>query len=90
MNAVSAATRLGVGYFLEEDEPAPMPSTIKLAATPIAPSTASLARQPRYASAAMDDTVSATSANAQSMSYTAPTAGTLGGADQFLNGRGLY
>jgi len=76
---------------LRQDEPAPLPGTVKLAATSLAPagSTASIARNPRFASASADDALPAEPAMARSMSYAAPPGGH-DGTDQFLNGRGLY
>jgi rare lipoprotein A len=73
---------------LRTDEPAPMPGTVKLAATPIVPATSSLGRNPRYASAAANDAGPA-SASPAPMSYAEGPRGR-DGTDQFLNGRGLY
>jgi rare lipoprotein A len=76
---------------LRQDEPAPLPGTVKLAATTLVPagSTASIARNPRFVSASADDALPAEPAMARSMSYAAPPGGH-DGTDQFLNGRGLY
>jgi rare lipoprotein A len=75
---------------LRQDEPAPLPGNVRLAAAPLVPAnwTSSVAGNPRYASAAADDTMPAPAA-ARAMSY-APQPGGTGGTDQFLNGRGLY
>jgi rare lipoprotein A len=79
---------------LRQDEPAPPPDDIKLAATPIVPAsasataTSSIGRNIRFASASANDAVPE-AAMARTMSY-ADTPGGLGGTDQFLNGRGLY
>jgi rare lipoprotein A len=73
---------------LRSDEPAPAPGTVKLAATPIVPgATASLGRNPHYASAAAND--AGPDAMARPMSYADGPRGREG-TDQFLNGRGLY
>ena len=73
---------------LRQDEPAPAPGTVKLAATRIAPagSTASIVRNAHYASASASD---AETAGARSVSYAEGPRGR-DGTDQFLNGRGLY
>ena len=73
---------------LRQDEPAPAPGTVKLAATRIAPpgSTASILRNTHYASASASD---AETAGTQPLSYTAGPSGR-DGTDQYLNGRGLY
>jgi hypothetical protein len=75
---------------LRQDEPAPAPGNFKLAATPIGPavSTASLGRNPRYASASAND-VLPEPPGARPMSYAEGPRGR-DGTDQFLNGRGLY
>jgi len=84
---------------LRQDEPAPPPSTVRLAATPLVPAawtsskssastTSSLGRNIHFASASADDALPET-ADARSMSYADPPKG-LDGTDQFLNGRGLY
>jgi len=74
------------------DEPAPPPSTVKLAATGIVPAawtppTSSLGRNPRFASAAASDGQAEPAA--RPLSYAAPPSG-MDGTDQFMNGRGLY
>jgi rare lipoprotein A len=76
---------------LRQDEPAPLPGTVKLAATPIVPAawTSSVPRSRRYASAAADDALPDAPAAGRSMAY-APQAPGADGTDQFLNGRGLY
>jgi rare lipoprotein A len=75
---------------LRQDEPAPAPGTVRVAATRIIP--ASWAPPPvnrnRFASAATTDAVQM-SAAAPAMSYVQPTAG-MNGTGQFLNARGLY
>ena len=75
---------------LRQDEPAPPPSTVKLAATRIVPaaSTASLGHNAHFASAAANDAMLERS-GARPMSYAAGPSGR-DGTDQFLNGRGLY
>jgi len=75
---------------LRQDEPAPAPNTIKLAATPIVPvrSTSSIGRNPRFASASAND-ASPELSSARPVSYAVGPAGRDGTA-QFLNGRGLY
>lgn len=75
---------------LRQDEPAPAPGSVKLAAVPIVPATyarAVDASPARYASAATDD-VSALPAT-PTMAY-APQAATADDTRQILNGRGLY
>jgi len=84
---------------LRQDEPAPVPGSVKLAATPIVPAVAATSSTPvgrniHFASAAGDD-VLPQPAVARSMSYADPRggAGAPGGMDgtvQFLNARGLY
>jgi rare lipoprotein A (peptidoglycan hydrolase) len=80
---------------LRQDEPAPLPGDVKLAAMPIAPaaataSTLSSNRSIRFASAS-DDDVLPEPAVARSMSYADPPPPRgMDGTDQFLNGRGLY
>jgi rare lipoprotein A len=73
---------------LRQDEPAPAPGTVKLAATRIVPtgSTASIARNTRFASASAND---ADTAGTRPLSYAAGPSGR-DGTDQYLNGRGLY
>jgi rare lipoprotein A len=73
---------------LRQDEPAPSPGMVKLAATRIAPAgtTASILRTTHYASATAND---ADITGSPSMSYAAGPRGR-DGTDQFLNGRGLY
>jgi rare lipoprotein A len=76
---------------LRQDEPAPAPGSVKLAAMPIATaitSTVPPMRNPHFASAAAGDTAYA-SAGPSPLAY-APSAQALNGTDQFLNGRGLY
>ena len=75
---------------LRQDEPAPAPGNVKLAATPLGPaaSTASLGHNTRFASASAND-ASAGPAGARPMSYAEGPRGR-DGTDQFLNGRGLY
>jgi rare lipoprotein A len=75
---------------LRQDEPAALPGSVKLAATPIVPTntTASVSRNVRFASASANDALPEP-AVARPMSYAeAPTG--RDGTDQFLNGRGLY
>lgn len=75
---------------LRQDEPAPPPGTVRLAATPIVPAawtTSSLARNTRFASASTSD--AAPEPTGQSLSY-ADAPGGINGTAQFLNGRGLY
>jgi len=78
---------------LRQDEPAPLPDTVKLAATPIVPvtwTTSSVARNQRFASAATStDDVLSEAAAPRALSYADPPGG-MDGTDQFLNGRGLY
>jgi len=71
-----------------QDEPAPAPGTVKLAATRITPagSTASILRNTHYASASASD---AETAGMRALSYAQGPRGR-DGTDQFLNGRGLY
>jgi hypothetical protein len=73
---------------LRQDEPAPAPGSVKLAATRIVPagSTASMLRNTHYASASASD---ADTAGARPLSYAEGPRGR-DGTDQFLNGRGLY
>jgi rare lipoprotein A len=75
---------------LRQDEPAPPPGTIKLAATALVPAawTPPAARNARFASAAANDALPETTGS-QPMSYTDQPSGR-DGTDQFLNGRGLY
>jgi rare lipoprotein A len=75
---------------LRQDEPAPAPSTVRLASTPITPAawTSSLGRNPRYASASTSDALPEP-ATVHPMSYANPSSG-MDGTDQFLKGRGLY
>jgi rare lipoprotein A len=77
---------------LRQDEPAPAPGSVKLAAMPVSPaaSTASVAHNTRIASASPNDALPAP-AVVRSVSYTdpLPLRGTSGTA-QILNGRGLY
>lgn len=77
---------------LRQDEPAPAPGDIRLAATPIVPASAAATsgrgRNIRFASASASDALPE-AAVASAMSY-ADTPGGMNGTDQFLNGRGLY
>jgi rare lipoprotein A len=75
---------------LRQDEPAPAPGSVKLAARPLGPaaSTASLGRNTRFASASANDAFPEP-AGARPMSYAQGPRGR-DGTDQFLNGRGLY
>lgn len=75
---------------LRQDEPAPPPNTIRLAATPLVPAAwTPPGRNPRYASASTNDGLPETTGAARSMAYTDAPGGK-DGTDQFLNGRGLY
>lgn len=78
---------------LRQDEPAPAPNGVKLAATPIVPTTRAQIpmRNTRLASAVQND-VSPVSAEpiVQPVAYAAQPGAINGGADQLLNGRGLY
>jgi rare lipoprotein A len=73
---------------LRQDEPAPAPGSVKLAATRIVPagSTASVGRNTHFASASAND---AEATGTRPLSY-APGPGGRDGTDQYLNGRGLY
>jgi peptidoglycan lytic transglycosylase len=73
---------------LRQDEPAPAPGSVKLAATRIVPagSTASVGRNTHFASASANDTETA---GTRPLSY-APGPSGRDGTDQYLNGRGLY
>lgn len=74
---------------LRQDESAPPPGSIKLAATPLVPATwTPPASRARFASAASSDASPETTAS-QPMSYAGQPSGR-DGTDQFLNGRGLY
>jgi rare lipoprotein A len=77
---------------LRQDEPAPPPNSVRLAATSIVPAAkppaTPVAYNPRLASAAANDALPV-SAVARPMSY-APQPSGVNGADQLLNGRGLY
>ena len=76
---------------LRQDEPAPAPGAIKLAATPLLPAsatTASLPRGARYASASTSDALPE-AGDPKPMSYAEGPNGR-DGTDQYLNGRGLY
>src|SRR5208282_3877092 len=74
---------------LRQDEPAPPPDSIKLAATPLVPATwTPPASRDRFASAASSD-ASPETTGSQPMSYAGQPSGR-DGTDQFLNGRGLY
>jgi rare lipoprotein A len=74
---------------LRQDEPAPAPSDVRLAAKPIAP--VAWARDTRVASTAVTDALPEP-AGARPMAYASQPSGTIGmnGTEQFLNGRGLY
>lgn len=75
---------------LRQDEPAPAPGSVKLAATSLVPTaaTSSIGRNPRYASAATTDAFRVSAAS-RSMSFAGGPTGK-DGTVQFLNGRGLY
>ncbi len=74
---------------LRQDEPAPPPGGIKLAATPLVPATwAAPPARARFASAASSDVLPETTGS-PAMSYAAQPSGR-DGTEQFLNGRGLY
>jgi rare lipoprotein A len=75
---------------LRQDQPAPLPSTVRLAAASIVPAaaTSSVGHNPRYASAATSDALPEVS-SVRALSYADGPNGT-DGTDQFLNGRGLY
>jgi rare lipoprotein A len=79
---------------LRQDEPAPAPGGVKLAAAPIVPvvpvvATASLPRNTRLASVSADDTLQLQPAGPPPMAYARPPGG-MEGTEQFLYGRGLY
>jgi rare lipoprotein A len=79
---------------LRQDEPAPLPRDVKLAAVPIIPvaATSSFAGNPRFASAVTSDASLEASAVATPIAY-ASTPNEPSGMDgtvQFMNGRGLY
>ena len=77
---------------LREDEPAPAPNGVKLAATSIVPVTRTPvpARNTRLASAVQNDVSPVpVGAIAQPIAYTTQTSA-FSGPDQLLNGRGLY
>jgi rare lipoprotein A len=69
---------------LRQDEPAPAPGTIKLAATRIVP--VSMTAGPRIASAAMAASLPRNAA----LTYAAATSSRDGDAEELLSGRGLY
>ncbi len=75
---------------LRQDEPAPAPGNVRLAATPIAPAsaTASLGRNTHFASASANDALPEP-AGVRPVSYAGGPSGR-DGTEQFLNGRGLY
>jgi rare lipoprotein A len=75
---------------LRQDEAAPPPGSIKLAATPLVPAalTSPPARNTRFASASANDAAPETTGS-RPMSYADPPSG-VDGTEQFLNGRGLY
>jgi rare lipoprotein A len=75
---------------LRQDEPAPLPNSVKLAsAKPIIPAAVTpVERGPRLASASADDAV-VVGAALRPTSFVQPQR-SAGGADQLLNGRGLY
>jgi rare lipoprotein A len=72
---------------LRQDEPAPTPGSVKLAATSSVPAvtTSSIGRNTHVVSASASDGAS----GARRMSYAEGPTGR-DGTDQFLNGRGLY
>jgi rare lipoprotein A len=79
---------------LRQDEPAPAPNSVRLAAAPITPavwtsSSASSARNARFASATANDALPEP-AGARPMAYANSPPGSMDGTVQFLNGRGLY
>ena len=75
---------------LRQDEPAPAPGSVKLAATSIVPAgvTSSIGRNAHYASASATDAFRASAAGHPMFFAEGPTG--KDGTDQFLNGRGLY
>jgi rare lipoprotein A len=73
---------------LRQDEPAPAPNSVKVAAAPVV-WTSSLARNTRVASAATDDALPAP-AGVRPMAYAAPPPSGMDGTFQYMNGRGLY
>ncbi|MGD0025500.1 MAG: septal ring lytic transglycosylase RlpA family protein, partial [Xanthobacteraceae bacterium] len=74
---------------LRQNEPAPPPSSVRLAATPIfPPAPPPPARNAVLASASANDALPDPPVS-RAMSYADPPSG-LDGTDQFLNGRGLY
>jgi rare lipoprotein A (peptidoglycan hydrolase) len=77
---------------LRQDEPAPAPNGVRLAATSIVPVSRAPVplRTTRVASATDNDASQIpVGANVRRVSYTTPPS-TIGAADQLLNGRGLY
>jgi|SRR5579883_838366 rare lipoprotein A len=83
---------------LRQDEPAPAPGSVRLAALPIAPANTAtvvraawnpvVSRHTHVASAAQD--VPVESAPASPVAYAASPPAGMDGTEQFLNGRGLY
>ena len=76
---------------LRQDEPAPAPGSVRLAAAPIVPAAYTQAvgsNPPRFASAAADDATPLPAA-VRTMAYAPQPAGA-DGTRQILNGRGLY
>jgi rare lipoprotein A len=73
---------------LRQDEPAPAPGTLKLAATPIVPPMSTSSLGTRFASASATDAPRGRAADS-AMSYADGPSGR-NGTDQFLYGRGLY
>jgi rare lipoprotein A len=75
---------------LRQDEPAPAPNSVKLAAAPVVPAawTSSIARNTHVASATANDALPEPAA-ARPMAYASPPSG-MDGTVQFMNGRGLY
>jgi len=71
---------------LRQDEPAPAPGTTKLAALRIVP--AAMTAPPRTRLASISTTASLPASAA--LTYASAMPSTNGGADEFLNGRGLY
>jgi rare lipoprotein A len=76
---------------LRQDEPAPAPGAVRLAAAPVLPaaSTSSVARNTRLASAGDDDVLLPLPAVAGPMAYANPKPSSEG-IDPLLNARGLY
>jgi rare lipoprotein A len=76
---------------LRQDEPAPAPGSVRLAATRIVPVAMTLppVRNTRLASASAIDPPTG-SAGVHALSYAATSPDGIDGTEQFLNGRGLY